>query len=310
VFWERVTAKPYWDWSERLLSAKSDAVRQWLNQMSAYFALGSGAFGFFTPRSPAPWLHPPGTTSATSFYDTSRLGQTLQDLVDFDRINAQRMRLSVGAVNVKSGNFVYFDSTTHKIGPEHVMASAAVPPGFPAIEIEGEHYWDGGSVSNTPLQWIVDSRPHFDTQAFQIDLWNARGELPRTIAEVATRQKEIQYSSRTRASTDSFKHIQRLRRALADLFEKLPETLRNGPEAQLLCPLGDRKVYNIVHLIYRAKTYEGNSKDYDFSRASMEEHWRAGYYDAVRTLRHPEVLERPTNHEGVFTFDLLHDGPE
>jgi NTE family protein len=180
VFWERVTAKPYWDWSERLLAAKSDAVRQWLNQMSAYFALGSGAFGFFTPRSPAPWLHPPGTTSATSFYDTSRLGQTLQDLVDFDRINAQRMRLSVGAVNVKSGNFVYFDSTTHKIGPEHVMASAALPPGFPAIEIEGEHYWDGGSVSNTPLQWIVDSSPHFDTQAFQIDLWNARGELPRT----------------------------------------------------------------------------------------------------------------------------------
>jgi NTE family protein len=161
VFWERVTAKR--DWSERLLAAKSDAVRQWLNQMSAYFALGSGAFGFFTPRSPAPWLHPPGTTSATSFYDTSRLGQTLQDLVDFDRINAQRMRLSVGAVNVKSGNFVYFDSTTHKIGPEHVMASAALPPGFPAIEIEGEHYWDGGSVSNTPLQWIVDSSPHFDT---------------------------------------------------------------------------------------------------------------------------------------------------
>jgi NTE family protein len=177
------------------------------------------------------------------------------------------------------------------------MASAALPPGFPAIEIEGEHYWDGGSISNTPLQWIVDSR-------------NARGELPRTIAEVATRQKEIQYSSRARASTDSFKHIQRLRRALADLFEKLPETLRNGPEAQLLCPLGDRKVYNIVHLIYRAKTYEGDSKDYDFSRASMEEHWRAGYSDAVRTLRHPEVLERPTNHEGVFTFDLLHDGPE
>jgi NTE family protein len=175
-----------------LLAAKSDAVRQWLNQMSAYFALGSGAFGFFTPRSPAPWLHPPGITLATSFYDTSRLGQTLQDLVDFDRINAQRMRLSVGAVNVKSGNFVYFDSTTHKIGPEHVMASAALPPGFPAIEIKGEHYWDGGSVSNTPLQWIVDSSPHFDTQAFQIDLWNARGELPRTIAEVATRQKEIQ----------------------------------------------------------------------------------------------------------------------
>ena len=310
AFWERVTANPYCGWSERLLPAKSDAVRQWLNQMSAYFALVSGAFGFFTPRFPAPWLHPPGTAAATSFYDTRRLRQTLEDLVDFDRINAQPVRFSVGAVNVRSGNFVYFDTTTHTIGPEHIMASAALPPGFPAIEIEGEHYWDGGSVSNTPLQWIVDSHPHFDTLAFQVDLWNARGELPRTIAEVATRQKEIQYSSRTRAGTDSFKHIRRLRRALADLFEKLPQTLRNGSEAQLLQPLGDRKVYNIVHLIYRAKTYEGHSKDYDFSRASMEEHWRAGYHDAVRTLRHPEVLERPTDHEGVFTFDLPHDGCE
>ena len=190
------------------------------------------------------------------------------------------------------------------------MASAALPPGFPAVEIEGEHYWDGGLVSNTPLQWVVDSHPHLDTLAFQVDLWNARGELPRTIAEVATRQKEIQYSSRTRAGTDNFKHVQRLRRAMADLFEKLPEDLRNGPEAQLLRPVGDHKVYNIVHLIYRAKNYEGQSKDYDFSRASMQEHWRAGYHDAIRTLRHPEVLERPTNHEGVFTFDLAHDGRE
>ncbi len=310
AFWERVTDKPCFDWGERSIWAKSDAVRQWLNQMSAYFALASGASGFFTPRFPMPWLNPPGTTAATSFYDTSRLKQTLEELVDFDRINAQRLRLSVGAVNVRSGNFVYFDTATHPIGPEHIMASAALPPGFPAVEIDGEHYWDGGLVSNTPLQWIADSRPHFDTLAFQVDLWNARGELPFSIADVATRQKEIQYSSRTRAGTDSFKHIQRLRGALADLFEKLPEALRNGPEARLLQPLGDHKVYNIVHLIYRAKNYEGQSKDYDFSRASMEEHWRAGYRDAIRTLRHPEVLERPTDHEGVFTFDLSHDDCE
>jgi NTE family protein len=310
AFWERITAKPYCDWSERLFPPKSDAVRQWLNQMSANLTLAGGAPGFFTPRFPAPWLHPPGTIDATSAYDTSSLQATLEQLVDFDRINAQHMRFSVGAVNVRSGNFVYFDTATRRIGPVHIMASAALPPGFPAVEIEGEHYWDGGLVSNTPLQWIVDSQPHLDTLAFQVDLWNARGELPRTIAEVATRQKEIQYSSRTRAGTDNFKHIQRLRRALAELFEKLPETLRNGPEAQLLQPVGDHKVYNIVHLIYRAKNYEGQSKDYDFSRASMQEHWRAGYHDAIRTLRHPEVLERATNQEGVFTFDLAQDGRE
>jgi predicted acylesterase/phospholipase RssA len=241
VFWERITTKPYCDWSERLLPANGDAARQSLNRASAYFTLGCGAHGFFTPRFLAPWLHPPYTTAATSFYDTNRLRQTLEDLVDFDRINAQRVRFSVSAVNVRSGNFVYFDTT---------------------------------------------------------------------IAEVTTRQKEIQYSSRTRAGTDNFEHIQQLRRALDDLFEKLPASLRDGTEAELLRPLDDHKVYNIVHLIYLAKNYEGQSKDYDFSRASMEEHWLAGYHDAVRTLRHPEVLERPSNHEGFFTFDLAHDGRE
>jgi NTE family protein len=310
AFWERITVKSYCDWTERLLPAKSDAVRQWLSQVSSHLALVGGAPGFFAPRFPAPWLYPSGTKEATSAFDTGGLKATLEQLVDFDRINADHMRLSVGAVNVRSGNFVYFDTKAHTIGPEHIMASAALPPGFPAVEIGGEHYWDGGLVSNTPLQWVVESRPHLDTLAFQVDLWNARGELPRTMAEVATRQKEIQYSSRTRAGTDGFKYIQRLRRAMSDLFEKLPANLRNSPEAQLLRPVGDHKVYNIVHLIYRARNYEGDSKDYDFSRASMQEHWRAGYHDAVRTLRHPEVLERPTNHEGVFTFDLAADGRE
>jgi NTE family protein len=182
------------------------------------------------------------------------------------------------------------------------------PPGFPAIEIEGEHYWDGGVVSNTPLRWVVDSEPRRDTLAFQVDLWAARGEFPRNLLEVHTREKEIRYSSRTRAGTDQFKHIQKLRRAVADLLEKLPDHLKNTPEAKLLSSAADRKVYNILHLIYRARNYEGHSKDYEYSRLSMEEHWRAGYHDARRTSRHPEVLERPTSLEGVLTFDLAVHG--
>jgi NTE family protein len=310
AFWERVTARPCRHWSERLFVGKSDAVRQWLNEMSANLALVSGASGFFSPRFPAPWLHPAGTVDATSIYDTRGLKATLEQLIDFDRLNTRAMRLSIGAVNVRSGNLVHFDNATHAIGPEHIMASGALPPGFPAIEIEGEHYWDGGLVSNTPLQWLGDSQPRRDTLAFQVDLWSASGELPRTIAEVSTRHKEIQYSSRTRAGTDNFKYVQRLRRAMADLLEKLPEPLQKGPEAQLLRPAAERKVYNIVHLIYRARNYEGHSKDYEFSRSSKEEHWSAGYHDAVRTLRHPEVLQRPTNHEGVFAFDLDQDRHE
>jgi len=247
---------------------------------------------------------------ASSYYDTAPLTSTLERLVDFDRINAGHMRFSVGAVNVSTGNFVYFDSTTHTIGPEHVTASGALPPGFPPVEIEGEFYWDGGLVSNTPLQWVLESEPRRDTLAFQVDLWSARGTVPRTVAEVMTRQKEIQYSSRTRSNSDRFRYTQKLRNAVSRLLQKLPEELRDSPEVTLLQPHASPKVYNLVQLVYRAKQYEGDSKDYEFSRLSMEDHWQAGYYDTVRTLRHPEVLARPDNLEGVMTFDLSQNGRE
>jgi NTE family protein len=293
-----------------VFAARGDIARGLANQMSAGLALLRGAPGFFAPRLPIPWLQPAGTLEATSYYDSAPLKATLERLVDFDRINAGEMRFSVGAVNVSTGNFAYFDNSTHTIGPEHVMASGALPPGFPAIEIEGEHYWDGGLVSNTPLHWVLESEPRRDMLAFQVDLWSARGAFPRNMAEVSTRQKEIQYSSRTRANSDRFKHTQRLRSALSRLLQKLPEDLTDSPEAAVLSAAASHKVYNLVQLIYRSKHYEGDSKDYEFSRSSMEEHWRAGYHDTIRTLRRPEVLERPTSIDGVFTFDLAYDGRE
>jgi len=313
-FWQRITQGAPWDGAGLLGMApgalRGDFARSVLNQLSAGGALLGGIAGFFAPRFPAAWLQPPGSPEATSHYDTAPLKSTLERLIDFDRINAGQTRFSVGAVNVSTGNFVYFDNATHRIGPEHVMASGALPPGFPAVEIEGEFYWDGGVVSNTPLQWVLESEPRRDTLAFQVDLWSARGTLPRTMAEVMTRQKEIQYSSRTRSSTDRFRYTQKLRNAVASLLRKLPAELRNSPEVALLQAHASRKVYNLVQLIYRAKQYEGDSKDYEFSRHSMEDHWRAGYYDTVRTLRHPEVLARPNNLEGVMTFDLSQNGRE
>jgi NTE family protein len=311
-FWEGITENPLWGFGDAAFSIqpKGDAVRDVKNQWSAGIAAIGGVPGFFTPRMPSPWMYPWGSVEATSYYDTGALKRTLERLVDFDRINGDETRLSMGAVNVRSGNFVYFDTTTHDIGPEHIMASGALPPGFPPIEIEGEHYWDGGLVSNTPLQWVVDAMPHMDTLAFQVDLWNARGAFPRNMAEVETRRKEIQYSSRTRAGTNAVKFINKLRCTIADLLEKLPPELRETKEARLLSTVAEHKVYNIIHLIYRARRYEGQSKDYEFSRLSMEEHWRAGYNDAVRTLRHPEVLQRPDTMDGVFTFDLARDGRE
>jgi NTE family protein len=311
-FWEKsgtnVTSIPPCDFEA--FAARGDVARGLVNQMYADLALAHGANGFFTPRMPVPWLQPAGCLEATGYYDSAPLKATLENLVDFDRINHGEVRFSIGAVNVCTGNFVYFDTATHTITPEHVMASCALPPAFAAIEIEGEYYWDGGIVSNTPLQWVLESEPRQNTLAFQVDLWNARGAFPRNIAEAMTRQKEIQYSSRTRANTDRFKYGQNIRNALSDLLLKLPDELKNGPEFAVLSPVAGRKVYNLVQLIYRSKRYEGDSKDYEFSRQSMEDHWRAGYQDTVRTLRHPEVLERPTSIEGVQTFDLAQDGRE
>jgi len=310
-FWEGITKAWFGIGELGSLLVRGDSARGSVNQMNAVTALMSGAPGFFRPRVPNPWLHPPGTLEATSYYETAPLKSTLESLIDFELVNAQnaKTRLSLGAVNVRSGNLIYFDSPSHVIRPEHVMASGALPPGFPAIEIEGEHYWDGGLVSNTPLQWIAmtQNRPP-DTLVFQVDLWSARGEFPRNMAEVATRQKEIQYSSRTRAFTDYFKQVAKLRNMLAVLLEELPEEMRQREEVKYLSAVADRHAANIVQLIYRAKGYEGDSKDYEFSRRSMEDHWRAGYYDAVHALRHPEIFERSSSpYETLVIFDFSRD---
>src|SRR5438874_7853633 len=210
---------------------KGEFAHSVVNQALSLGALLGGAPDFFNPRVRPPYLQPNGTLEAISYYDVAPLRATLEALVDFDRINADAMRFSVGAVNVRTGNFVYFDNTTHQICPEHVMASGSLPPGFPPTEIEGECYWDGGLVSNTPLDWVLENRPGRDTLAFQIDLWSARGEYPRNLLEADTRQKEIRYSSRTRLATNQFKKKQILRRAAAKLHAKLPKALQQTQEA-------------------------------------------------------------------------------
>jgi NTE family protein len=312
-FWETVTRPPLGALGVPTLSSveiKNDMVRQMVNQWRAMGALLWGAPGFFKPRIPPPIFVPASSPGALSFYDVSPLKALLEKLVDFDRVNSGEMRFSVGATQVRTGNLIVFDSSSHRIGPYHVMASGSLPPGFPATEIDGEHYWDGGIVSNTPLQWVLDGDPRKDTLAFQIDLWSARGELPRDMIEVDVRMKDIRYSSRTRMGTDQFRKSQALRRAAAKLLAEMPPEVRQTPEAELLASEAGDKVYNIIQMIYRARSYEGASKDYEFSRRTMEEHWRAGYSDMQRTLAYPEVLQRPTSPDGVFTFDLKRQAAE
>ncbi len=309
-FWESVTASPLGIPYFKSLEVRDDASHQIINQARAMNVLMFGASNFFFPRMPPPLLWPSGSAIKASYYDNSPLRATLARLVDFDRINAGQMRFSVGAVDIRSGNFIYFDSTTHRIRLEHIMASGSLPPGFPATEIDGQHYWDGGLVSNTPLQWVLDSRPRRDTLAFQVDLWNAQGSLPKDLIEVEIRQKEILYSSRNRAATDRYQSAQKLRVAVANLIRQLPEQLRDSDEVMLLAQEADDKVCNIVHLIYRSQKYEGIAKDFEFSRRTMEEHWKAGYHNARHTLANPDVLQLPDRLEGVRTFDLGEDQPQ
>ncbi len=299
-FWEAITVEMGAPWPAAPHPPQS--VRTSINALSSLHALFLGQPGFFEPKLPAPWLLL--QVHGRSYYDTAPLRATLERLIDFDRINAREVRLSVGAVNLGTGNFTYFDNAAEKIGPEHIMASSALPPGFPPVEIGGEFYWDGGVVSNTPLQYVLDFEPRMDSLVFQIDVWSARGPVPNTLGEVIERQKDIGYSSRTRFNTDQVARMQKLRNAIDRLLAKLPESLAAEPEVEELRRYGCRAVMNVIHLIYDDKAYEIFSKDYEFSRASMREHWHAGYCDAVETLAHPDWLAPPSRSVGIVTHDI------
>jgi NTE family protein len=309
-FWECVSESalgvPYF----KSLEIQNDYSRQALNQAWAAKILMFGVPNFFVPRVPPAALWPSSDAGKASYYDNSPLHATLNRLVDFKLLNEGAMRFSVGAVQVDTGNFAYFDSTTHKICAEHILASGALPPGFPATKVGEEYYWDGGLVSNTPLQWVFDGRPRLDRLVFQVDLWNARGMVPKDLIGVEVRQKEIQYSSRTRAATDQYKYAQKLRIAVSNLLKKLPEELRDSEDAKLLAREADNKVCNIVHLIYRARSYEGIAKDFEFSRRTMEEHWKSGYENAMQTLAAPDVMQLPDRQEGVRVFDICKGGAD
>lgn len=309
-FWSLLTEPPPLDpltLFSPFLKRSGEAVRTFWEQMSANVAIIKGVPGFFSPRLPPAWLAPFGSMEATSFYSTKGFLKTLERFIDFDVLNSGTVRYTTSAVNVRSGNSAVFDTLEQEIRPEHIMASGALPPGLPAIEFGGQQYWDGGLISNTPLQWVMDDAHKKNTLVFQVDLWSARGEFPKDMPGVMTRQKEIQYSSRTRAITDQFKYAQHLRHAFDTLYKQLPENLKKTPEAELLETISGPHVYNLVHLIYRTRDYEGYSKDCEFSQLSMREHWRAGYDDTVRSLRHKEILQLPTCREGVKTYDLTKD---
>jgi NTE family protein len=299
-FWKRITTP-----IDLPDGPVSGSLHPLFNMTSALSTMLLGQPGFFTPRLLSPWIQQAGAPGALSYYDTSALSATLEEFVDFDRIGAGEVRLSVGAVNVRTGNLVYFDSAAERIRPAHIMASGALPPGFPGIEIDGEIYWDGGLVSNSPLEHVLTKGPRISTLVFQVDLFSARGDLPQQMPGVLDRQKDIAYSSRTRANTDSFKRARQARADINYLLERLPAKLAKDPRVRQIAESAkDDGLYNIIHLIYRRQSYEFSSKDYEFSRGSEREHWQAGWNDTRRTLEYPEWFRPPPRSRGVCVHDV------
>lgn len=300
-FWELVSSR----FSGQLPNPLNE-VRSMFNEASAMMTAGWGVPGFFKPRFPPAPFMPSGTKGALSFYDTGPLRKTLEELVDFDLLNTANPRLSVESVNVTTGNSVYFDTRDMTIGPEHIMASGALPPGFPPVEIDEHIYWDGGLVTNTPLQYVLNGGdgPREDMCVFQIDLFSARGPAPTTILEVEERAKDIRFSSRTRLNTDRFREMQIIRRAARKLYDKLPDDLKSDPDAGFLEQIGCEAAVTIVQLINRQTPHHLHSKDYEFSRVSMEDHWKAGQGDVSCTLNHTAWRNRTRPETGVEVFDL------
>ncbi|MBY0382988.1 MAG: patatin-like phospholipase family protein [Xanthobacteraceae bacterium] len=299
AFWDTITARKVWHYTP-----DGDMYRKARNLASSMMTSMLGQPGFFKPHDMSPWLSAAGAKTATSYYDSSPLRETLLDLVDFDLINDRKVNFAVGAVNVRTGNFLYFDNQRETIEPEHVIASGALPPALPMVKIGTDYFWDGGIVSNTPLQHLLEQDDKMNSLVFQVDLFSARGDLPRDIQEVMSRQKDIVYSSRTRRNTDVYKLMHTLKTDLYKALKRVPDDQLSDRERRLLNDLAALPEITILQLIYQQKAYEGDSKDYEFSATSMREHWQSGLEDTRRTLKRRDWLELPQPGMGIVVHDV------
>ncbi len=299
AFWDRISS-----YAPFSLPIGLDVMRPAFNFMSAGTVAAFGSPGFFVPRVPPPFLAVGGGPEATSFYDTEPLRQTLGEMVDFDLINRRTVRISLGAVNVRSGASVYFDNHKMRIAAEHVMASGALPPGFPAVQVDGQDYWDGGIVSNSPLTYVWDEKPLTTALMVQVDLFKARGEMPGNLDQVLERHKDIQYASKQRYTTERIKELADMRGALGRLLAKLPAKLKADADAQQLASECDARQWTVVRLTNQRLPHVSQTKDYEFSRATVDDHWSAGLEDVRSAVAHADWLDPTVRAAGLRVHDL------
>ncbi|WP_131781085.1 patatin-like phospholipase family protein [Legionella gresilensis] len=286
-FWETITPKllidAFFDFN------MSDFAHHMHNHVGAMYSLLFGLEGFFKPRLIPPHALTQDSPDHLSYYDTSELRHTLERHIDFDRINQnKKITLCLGAVNITSGQMVFFNSQKCPITVDHVMASGALPPGFPAIKIGEDYYWDGGIYANTPLVTVLDALPQLDTLCFVVDCFSLQGRLPQTMDQIEERQKDIRYASHSRRLTNVYTVKQNLQAAIQFLGEKLTPEAKEDPEVQKILKLGHRKRLSIVHIIHHATPYSHSFKDYNFIEAVIKLRMDMGYQDARA------VLDKPT----------------
>jgi NTE family protein len=295
-FWGRVQHGPF----HQALSAipmMGTLAANWLT-------VANGIAAFFKPNPMAfAGVHMPLGCEAAGYYSTMPLESTLTELVDFARINRGDTRLTVGAANVRTSEMRYFDSRDEEIGVKHIMASGALPPAFPAVRIDGELYWDGGILSNTPTEVIFDDDPRRNSLIFAVHLWNPVGDEPRTIWEVLNRQKDIQYSSRVASHIARQRQMHNMRHVIRDLAKLLPEEIRTTEKARALAAFGCHTTMHVVRLLAPRLENENHTKDVDFSPSSIRMRWEAGFTKTMRALERAPWEGIFDAHEGV----LLHE---
>ncbi|MCG6551989.1 MAG: patatin-like phospholipase family protein [Candidatus Magnetominusculus sp. LBB02] len=289
----------------------STQLRKSHNTISSVQGFVFGQPHFFVPRIPPPQLALSGTTEATSCYDTDPLRDTLLKFVDFDRINENKTRLILGATKVKDGTLVFFDSASAKITPEHVMASGSMPPGFPGVRIDGDLYWDGGCVSNAPLDGILEAEPKKSTLAFVVDLFNPKGKEPKNMDDVAIRQKEILFASRTSSHIRRIIKNHNLSHSLSAILNGLSKSAESKSlikELRLLAKSHDIDYVadlDIVHIVYDAPPYEVPTMDCEFSKTSIEDRSEHGYADMKETLIECPWLAAKAAHVGSRVYKCV-----
>ena len=280
-FWDGMAHRDTYD-----MRQVPDAQRRANIQLQTLDTVMRGVPGFFRPRTMS--LFPAGLTvdpEQASFYDTSELGETLDRLVDFEYLNqAGGIRLTVNALKVTCGTLRSFDNRDLAIHADHIRASGALPPGFPAVRIDGDLYWDGGLYSNTPLETVLDDSEQVDTLCFMVDLWSADGAEPATLDQVQTRQKDVTFASRSKRHLDDYVAVNKQRQKLRALYQALPESARNAQVEQELKALGMDSTLHVVRLQYSGRDWNMPSKDINFSKGSIEWRWNQGYQDALRAI--------------------------